>query len=96
MTINVKDTEKIRDGRGHAPEVFREFKALLSGGAAISSDPKRPDIYELQRGNEIFYFYLSPITGEVLLLAVWEPGHGSRAAILEVAISARPDCPARP
>ena len=96
MTINVKDTEKIRDGRRHPPEVLGEFKALLAGGAAISSDPKRPDIYELQRGDEIFYFYLSPITGEILLLAVWQPGHGARPDMLEAGISARADCPARP
>jgi hypothetical protein len=95
MTINVREVEKIRDGRRHAPEIFRRFKALLHDGATISNDPKRPDFYELQNRDEAFYFYLSPITGEVLLLAVWGPGHGPRPATPTATLSERPDCPAQ-
>jgi hypothetical protein len=96
MTIHGKETGKIRDGRGHAPEVLRRFQMLLRNGAAINSDPKRPDFFELQSRDEVFYFYLSPITGDVLLLAVWGPEHGPKPATLSNGLSAWPDCPARP
>jgi hypothetical protein len=96
MTIYGRETGRIGDGRGHAPEDFRRFQALLCDGAAISSDPKRPDFFELQHKDESFYFYLSPITGDVLLLAVWGPEHGPKPATLESRLNAWPDCPAQP
>jgi hypothetical protein len=96
MTIYLKEAAKIRDGRGHAPETFRRFQTLLCGGAAISNDPKRPDFFELQHRDEVFYFYLSPVTSDVLLLAVWGPGHGAKPATLATGFSAWPDCPAQP
>jgi hypothetical protein len=96
MTVHGKETGKIRDGRGHAPEIFRKFQAVLCNGAAISSDPKRPDFFELRHRDESFYFYLSPVTGDVLLLAVWGPEHGPRPATLGSDLSAWPDCPAQP
>lgn len=71
MTIHGRKTGKIEDGRSHSSEVFTRFRALLRDGAAIKDDPKRPDFFELPDGEEVFYFYLSPVTGDVLLLAVW-------------------------
>jgi hypothetical protein len=76
MTLYVSELQKIQDGRQHPPETFLRFRRLLTTGVAVQADPKRPDFYELRCGSEVFYFYLSPVSGEVLLLAVWADGTG--------------------
>lgn len=73
MTLSAANLRKIRDGRNHPAETFHHFRALLSGGAIdVQPDPKRNDFFELHRGPRVFYFYLSPVSGDVLLLAVWK------------------------
>jgi hypothetical protein len=97
MTIQVKETARIRDGRGHPPEILARFRRLLRDGATIKNDPKRGDFFELRCREEVFYFYLSPISGDVLLLAVWGNGQGRpRASAFCERLSAQADCPARP
>lgn len=97
MTIQLKETARIRDGRGHGPEILTRFRKLLRVGAAIKNDPKRVDFFELRCGEEVFYFYLSPVSGDVLLLAVWGDGQNRpRASAVCERLSAQADYPARP
>jgi len=73
MRLSAARLRKIQDGRNHPAETFHHFRALLSGGAIdVQPDPKRNDFFELHRGRQVFYFYLSPVSGDVLLLAVWK------------------------
>jgi hypothetical protein len=74
MTLSAKKLRRIQDGRNHPAGTFHYFRALLSGCGAIDiqPDPKRNDFFELHRARQVFYFYLSPVSGDVLLLAVWK------------------------
>ncbi|MGH9704990.1 MAG: hypothetical protein ACRD4K_16565 [Candidatus Acidiferrales bacterium] len=62
---------EIEDARSHSPETIDTLRALLAGGARVLADPKRPNFYELEHGSEVFYIHLSPVSGNILLLATW-------------------------
>ena len=61
----------IRDLRRHPTDTVETLRRLLASGARVQADPKRPDFYELEHGSEVFYIYISPVSGEILLLATW-------------------------
>jgi hypothetical protein len=49
----------------------------------VECDPKRPDFYEVESGSDVYYIHISPVTGNILLLAAWPkdgvPGDEVRA-----------------
>jgi len=71
MVMHFEQEPNIRDLRNHPPETLETLRRLLASGARVEADPKRPNFYELQHGPEVFYIYLSPVTGQILLLATW-------------------------
>ena len=71
MVMHFEQEPNIRDLRNHPPEMVETLRRLLASGARVEPDPKRPNFYELQHGSEVFYIYLSPATGQILLLATW-------------------------
>lgn len=71
---------QIENPRKYPPEVVGEFRALLSTGPDIQQDPRRKNIYEIQGSDSTFYFYASPSTQTIVLLAKWSrPAHASRS-----------------
>jgi hypothetical protein len=74
----------IRDIRNHPAEAIDTLRHLLASGAHVAADPKRPNFYELAHGPEVFYIYVTPGTGQILLLATWSNelglGPGGRVA----------------
>jgi hypothetical protein len=71
MVMHFEQEPNIRDLRNHPAETLETLRRLLAGGVRVEADPKRPDFYELQHGPEVFYIYVSPVTGQILLLATW-------------------------
>jgi hypothetical protein len=71
MVMRVEQEANIRDLRKHPTETVETLRQLLASGARVQADPKRPHFYELEHGGEVFYIYVSPVTGEILLLATW-------------------------
>jgi len=71
MVMRLKHEQEIEDARNHSPETIDTLRALLAGGARVLADPKRPNFYELEHGSEVFYIHLSPVSGNILLLATW-------------------------
>jgi len=65
----------IENPRKYPPEVVGELQALLAAGHEVQQDPRRKNIYEVEGSNSTFYFYASPSTQSIVLLAKW-----SRAA----------------
>lgn len=61
----------IDDPRHHSNETVLALKNILSGGATILPDPKRAGFYEVQGESLVYYIRISPVDGNVLLLAVW-------------------------
>jgi hypothetical protein len=62
---------EIEDLRNHPREMVAQLRDVLAGGAAVTPDPKRLGFYEAKDRKYIFYIYVSPNTGKVLLLAAW-------------------------
>lgn len=71
MVMKLENEFYIEDSRHHSPERVETLRGLLAGGARVEADPKRSDFYEVESGSDIYYIHISPITGKILLLAVW-------------------------
>lgn len=71
MVMRFKEEPRIRDIRNHPVETIETLRRLLASGAAVQPDPKRPNFFELHQENQVFYFHVSPVTGQILLLATW-------------------------
>ncbi len=71
MVLRLEHELNIEDTRHHSPERVETLRRLLAGGARVESDPKRPDFYEVESGSDIYYIHISPVTGNILLLAAW-------------------------
>lgn len=72
MTLRLKDNPSIRNLRNHSPEIVVALRALLAGGVPARPDPRRKNFFELEDGSRVFYIHVSPATGKVMLLAVWD------------------------
>ena len=46
--------------------------ALLLAGTVCVRLTKRKDFYEVEGGSEVYYIHVSPVTGIIYLLAVWQ------------------------
>jgi hypothetical protein len=62
---------QIEDLRNHPAEMVITLRSLLTGGAKVNPDPKRPDFFEVESGSLVYYIHVSPVTGKILLLATW-------------------------
>jgi hypothetical protein len=74
---------KIEDPRGHSPETLRRLQQALASGAPADPDARRPNFFEIQAEDQIFYIHISPVSRRITLLATW-----SREPALEIARSA--------
>jgi hypothetical protein len=72
MLLKLKDKTTVRSLRNHSVEILRELNRVLAEGAPACQDPHRDNFYELEGSSRIFYIFISPATGKVTLLAVWE------------------------
>jgi hypothetical protein len=68
------DTEIVESARNHSNATIVELRDLLSGGARLVPDPKRQGFYEVTSDSTTYYIRISPVNGNVLLLATW-PAH---------------------
>jgi hypothetical protein len=62
---------QIEDLRNHSAERVVTLRNLMAEGAGATPDPKRPGFYELESDSLVYYIYVSPVTGKILLLATW-------------------------
>jgi hypothetical protein len=72
MTINSKQPPILEDLRNHTPEQLGEVRVLLSAGAPMRPDPRRPGFFELDGDSNVFYIFKYPSGTKILLLGVWE------------------------
>jgi hypothetical protein len=78
MVLRVKKQTKFENPRGYIAKVVDELRNLLTAGARARRDPSRENFYELENANNVFYIHISPVTGNVVLLAKW-PGQTQEA-----------------
>ena len=74
---------KIEDPRGHSPETLRRLRQALASGAPADPDARRPNFFEIQADDQVFYIHISPATQKITLLATW-----SREPELQIARTA--------
>lgn len=62
---------EIEDLRNHSRELIAQLRDVLTAGVNVAPDPKRPNFYEVKHPGQLYYIYISPTTGKVLLIATW-------------------------
>ncbi len=72
MMLRMKNNLSIKSLRNHSEETLKAVRALLADGAEARPDLSRRNFYELDGGDRVFYIFVSPASGKVTLLAVWD------------------------
>jgi len=60
---------EIEDLRNHSQELIEQLRDVLARGANVTPDAKRPHFYEVKHPGQLYFIYISPNTGKVLLIA---------------------------
>jgi hypothetical protein len=69
--IQVKEGTRIENPRKYEPGVVEHLRHLLEVGIPAQRDPDRENFYEIESNYETYYIHVSPISGNVVLLAKW-------------------------
>jgi len=72
MRLRLEKEPVIENVTKHSAETVEKLRAMLKAGAPADPDPRRRNFYELENCSKIYYIHLSPTTGKVMLLAVWD------------------------
>jgi hypothetical protein len=69
--IRVREEAKIENPREYEPEDVEHLRHLLAVGSPAQRDPQRENFFEIEGLGESFYVLLSPVSGNVVLVAKW-------------------------
>jgi len=73
MNMNLTKLPPIlEDLRNHSAEQIAELRALLSVGADMRPDPRRPGFFEVSGIDRVYYIFKYPNGSKILLLGVWD------------------------
>lgn len=61
----------IENPRKYDQESVEQLQQLLKTGRPAQRDPRRVNFYEIDGHEETFYIHVSPVSGNVVLLAKW-------------------------
>jgi hypothetical protein len=62
---------KIVDLGNHSARAIERLRQLLTDGAAVRPDAHRPGFFDVESASDTYFIHLSPVTGNILLLATW-------------------------
>jgi len=62
----------LEDLRNHSSEELSELRTLLSIGAEMRPDPRRPGFFEVAGVDRVYYIFKYPNGSKILLLGVWD------------------------
>ncbi|HEY2462188.1 MAG TPA: hypothetical protein VGI16_15375 [Candidatus Acidoferrum sp.] len=62
----------LEDLRNHSPEELAELRLLLSAGASLRPDSRRPGFFEVEGERSVFYIFKYPSGTKILLVGVWQ------------------------
>ena len=71
MMIRVNGSARIENPRKYEVGAIERLRLLLETGSQGQSDLHRKNFYEIEDGDDVYYIHLSPISGNVVLLAKW-------------------------
>jgi hypothetical protein len=69
--IRVKEGARIENPRNYEPHSVENLRRLLAAGGSARRDLCRENFYEIEGNSETYYIHVSPISGNVVLLAKW-------------------------
>ncbi len=69
--IQVKEGARIENPREYELGAVEHLRYLLEVGSPTQRDPHRDNFYEIESDSETYYIHISPISGNVVLLAKW-------------------------
>lgn len=73
MIMNMpKQPPILEDLRNHSQEELAELRTLLSVGAELRPDPRRPGFFEVSGIDRVYYIFKYPSGSKILLLGVWD------------------------
>lgn len=81
MVTTTMHQTRIVDLGSHSQESIDHLRQLLAGEGTVRPDKRRPGFFDVVSGSETFFIHLSPVTGNILLLAAWK-NYGNGDAIL--------------
>ncbi len=69
--IQVKEGARIENPRKYEPGAVEHLRHLLEVGIPAQRDARLENFYEIESNYETYYIHVSPISGNVVLLAKW-------------------------
>ena len=69
--IQVKEGARIENPRKYESGAVEHLRNLLEVGIPAQRDPRRVNFYEIESNYETYYIHVSPVSGNVVLLAKW-------------------------
>ena len=71
MMLRLRGDRKIENLRWYHPELITQLRTSLATGAQATPDPRRQAFYDVRSGGRVFFIHISPVSGNVMLLATW-------------------------
>ena len=71
MVLRMSTQPRIDNPREYSTQTVEDLHVVLRLGGQARRDSQRENFYELEGPNASFYIYVSPITGNIVLLARW-------------------------
>jgi len=72
MRMTFGEVLTIEDLGKHSAATVIALGILLAGTVNVAPDPKRKCFYEVEDGSTVYYIHMSPVSGNIFLLATWE------------------------
>ena len=69
--FQIKEGARIENPREYESAAVENLRLLLEGGSLVQRDPQRENFYEIEGNGETYFIHVSPVTGNVMLLAKW-------------------------
>lgn len=71
LMVQVKEGMRIENPRKYEPGAVEQLRHLLQTGILAKRDPHRENFYEIESLDETYYIHISPVSGNIVLLAKW-------------------------
>jgi hypothetical protein len=75
MLFQMTKVAHIENPREYTAQEVEDLRHLLMAGGQAERDPRREHFYNFEGDRGTYYIHISPVTGNVILLAKWSRQH---------------------